>query len=209
MKVILNQDVKYLGEEGDVKAVANGYARNYLFPRGFAVPYNEHSAAIFESRRGEIDERKKAKRTDAASVKERLEATAVNLTVSAGPTGKLYGAVTSQTIADILVKQGFDIERKRIDIPGLVIKHTGKYPVTVRLYEAMVATVNVVVEAEKAPERPVTTSAPRRSRYRDREAERQDFDARQEEAAAYAALDAPPAPLEAEVAPEEIPASEA
>jgi large subunit ribosomal protein L9 len=167
MKVILNQDVKYLGEEGDIKTVATGYARNYLFPRNFAVPYNEHTAAYFESRKDEIEDRKAAKRTDATSIKARLEEAVVALTASAGPTGKLYGAVTAQTIVDELAKQGFEVERKRLEIPGLVIKHTGKYPVTVRLYEQMSATVNVVVEAEKEPERPAQVSPRRRSRDRD------------------------------------------
>ena len=55
MKVILNQDVKHLGEEGDVKNVANGYARNYLFPRNFALPYNDVTVAYFESRKAEIE----------------------------------------------------------------------------------------------------------------------------------------------------------
>ena len=170
MKVILNQDVKYLGEEGDIKTVANGYARNYLFPRNFAVPYNERTAAFFEGRKDEIKDRKAAKRTDATSIKERLEAVVVSLTASAGPTGKLYGAVTAQTIVDELAKQGFEIERKRLEIPGLVIKHTGKYPVTLRLYEQMSATINVVVEAEKEPERPAQTAG-RRPRYRDRDSD--------------------------------------
>ena len=62
MKVILNQDVKRLGEEGDVKDVAAGYARNYLFPRNFAVPYNDVTAAHFESIKAGIEERKNAKR---------------------------------------------------------------------------------------------------------------------------------------------------
>ena len=62
MKVILNEDVKYLGEEGDVKNVANGYARNFLFPRGLVVPYNDATVAIFEARKADIEARKEVKR---------------------------------------------------------------------------------------------------------------------------------------------------
>ena len=62
MKVILNADVKHLGEEGDVKTVANGYYRNFLFPRKLAVPYNEATVAYFESRKAEIEAKKEAKR---------------------------------------------------------------------------------------------------------------------------------------------------
>ena len=72
----------------------------------------------------------------------------------AGANGKLYGAVTSHTIADVLKNAGFEIERKRIDVPGLTIKSVGKYVVTVRLYESAVAevTVEVVSQDGKAAE---------------------------------------------------------
>jgi large subunit ribosomal protein L9 len=154
MKVILKQDVKYLGEEGDVKTVAAGYARNYLFPRDFAVPYNDATVAYFESRKSEIEDRKAAKRSDAQSLKERLEAVSIELVMSSGPTGKLYGAVTNQTIAEELAKNGFEIERKRIEIPGLTIKHTGKYTASVHLYETSSATIQIsVVSQEEAEEK--------------------------------------------------------
>lgn len=153
MKVILNQDVKHLGEEGDVKDVANGYARNYLFPRNLAVPHNEITLAYFESRRAEIEAKKAAKRADAAGLKEKLEALTVTLVMPAGTNGKLYGAVTNQTIADELKKLGFEIERKRIEIPGLTIKSVGKYHASCRLYESATAGIQIVVEAQKEAER--------------------------------------------------------
>lgn len=151
MKVILNQDVKHLGEEGDVKVVANGYARNYLFPRNLALPYNNVTVAYFEGRKEEIEARKEEKRRDAAGLKEKLEAFTVELVMPAGPNGKLYGAVTNQTIADELIKNGFEIERKRIEVPGLTIKSVGKYHAVVRLYESTTAEISVVVvsQAEK------------------------------------------------------------
>ena len=156
MKVILNQDVKHLGEEGDVKVVANGYARNFLLPRNLALPYNEMTVAYFEGRKAEIEARKAEKRKDAASLKEKLEAYTVSLVMPAGPNGKLYGAVTNQSVADELQKNGFDIERKRIEIPGNAIKSVGKYHATVRLYEAATAELAIEVlsqeEAAKAAE---------------------------------------------------------
>ena len=164
MKVILNQDVKHLGEEGDVKVVANGYARNYLLPRNLALPYNEMTVAYFEGRKAEIEARKAEKRKDAASLKEKLEAFTVSLVMPAGPNGKLYGAVTNQSVADELHKNGFEIERKRIEIPGTAIKSVGKYHATVRLYEA--STAELVIEvvsqeeaAAKAKEAETTESA--------------------------------------------------
>ena len=74
MKIILNQDVKHLGEEGDIKDVAAGYARNYLFPRNLALPCNDVTVAYFEGKKEEIEARKEQKRKDALSLKEKLEA---------------------------------------------------------------------------------------------------------------------------------------
>ena len=148
MKVILNADVKHLGEEGDVKVVANGYARNYLFPRNLALPFNDLTVAYFESRKAEIEAKKEAKRKDAASLKEKLTSANIVIPMPAGANGKLYGAVTSHTIADALKNAGFEIERKKIDVPGLTIKSVGKYVVTVRLYESAVAEVTVDVVSQ-------------------------------------------------------------
>ena len=149
MKVILNEDVKYLGELGDVKNVANGYARNYLLPRMLAVPYTQGNMAIFEARKAEIEARKEAKRANAKSLKEKLEAATVELVMPAGANGKLYGAVSSQVICDALAKLGFEIERKRIEIPGLVIKSVGNYTATIKLYENASAEIKVIVKAQE------------------------------------------------------------
>ena len=159
MKVILNDDVKHLGEMGDVKTVANGYARNYLFPRSLALPYNDVTVAWFEGRKEEIEARKQAKRDASASIKEKLSAHTVTIVMAAGQNGKLYGAVTSQTVADALAKDGFEIERKRIDIPGVTVKSVGKYTVTVRLYESETAEFPLIVEAQKEAEKNSAKSA--------------------------------------------------
>ena len=158
MKVILNEDVKYLGEEGDIKNVAKGYARNYLFPRNLAVPCNEFTLAHFESRKEEIEAKKAAKRQDAASLKERLEALSIKILMPAGPNGKLYGAVTTQTLFDELQKLDFDIERKRIEIPGQTVKSTGVHKAIIKLYENTSAEISFTVEAQIAEEKPVKSS---------------------------------------------------
>lgn len=149
MKIILNEDVKYLGEEGDVKTVANGYARNYLFPRNLALPYNNVTLAYFESRKEEIEAKKAKKRLDSASLQEKLTAHTVEIVMPAGVNGKLYGAVTAQTVASALAKDGFEIERKRIDIPGSTIKSVGNYTVVIRLYEATTAELSLSVVAQQ------------------------------------------------------------
>ena len=148
MKVILNVDVKSLGEEGDVKNVANGYARNFLLPRNLAVPYNEATVAIFEGRKAEIEARKEQKRKDSASLKEKLEAASVVLNMPAAANGKLYAAVTANVVAEALAKLGFEIERKRIEIPGSTIKSVGNFKATIKLYEAQSAEIHVAVKAQ-------------------------------------------------------------
>ena len=162
MKVILNKDLSTLGEEGDVKDVAKGYARNYLFPRGIAVPYTPSTVKLFESRKDEIEAKKAQKRQDASGLKERLETLELSITMPAGANGRLYGAVTSHTIADELAKQGFQIDRKRIDLAGTGIKNTGKYKALIKLYESSQAEIQITVigqeiktETPHAPARPV------------------------------------------------------
>ncbi|MCL1991666.1 MAG: 50S ribosomal protein L9 [Spirochaetes bacterium] len=168
MKVILNKDLSTLGEEGDVKDVAKGYARNYLFPKGIALPYTPKNVKLFESRKGEIDARKAVKRQDAMGLKEKLETAEIVISMSAGANGRLYGAVTSQTIVDELGKMGIQIERKRVEITSGSIKSVGKYKATVKLYEQNVAEIQISVNALAVKiESPVTQARGGARRRRD------------------------------------------
>ena len=149
MKIILNQDVVNLGEEGDVVVVKDGYARNYLLPTGAAVLYNKTNAAIFASRAAQIEEMKAEKRAQSASMKEKLDATVLNLVVPAGESGKLFGSVTSTMVQEALSKLGLEVERKRIEVATHAIKMVGTYSVIVHLYENEFSTVKLVVESEE------------------------------------------------------------
>lgn len=161
MKVILNKDVKHLGEEGDTKVVADGYARNFLFPRKLALPYTPAVVKLFEGRKAEIEARKAQKRADAASNRDKIEALNLSVTVPASATGKLYGAVSTQTVVDLLAKEGFEYERKRIEIPGVAIKTTGKYKVTVKLYENVNAELHLEVLGQVDQKSAQTEKKPR------------------------------------------------
>src|SRR5215471_17284860 len=149
MKVILNKDLATLGEEGDVKDVAKGYARNYLFPRGIALPYTPRMVKLIEGRRTEIESRKEQKRQDARSIKEKLDSLELSISMPAGTNGRLYGAVTNQTVADELAKNGFQIERKRIELAGSGIRSVGKYKATIKLYENQSAEISITVIAQE------------------------------------------------------------
>jgi large subunit ribosomal protein L9 len=145
MKIILNQDVPNLGEVGDVKEVAPGFARNYLLPRDLAVVYNSRSVTAFEKRKIEILSLKETKRQSSTSLKEKLEAEEITVSMPAGANGKLYGAVTNATVADELLKKGLEIDRKKIEVPGRSIKSVGNYKVLVHLYEKEEAVVRIAI----------------------------------------------------------------
>ena len=167
MKVILNDDVKHLGEMGDIKNVARGYARNYLFPRELAVPDTPDAEAYFEGKRAEIEARKQAKRENSRSLKEKLEALNIELTLPAGNNGKLFGSVTSQTLMDWFEKNGFEIERKKIEIPGLSFKAVGNFTFKVHLYEAEVAEVKISIKAQETEESKKAAATSRKPRAKD------------------------------------------
>lgn len=149
MKVILNTDVANLGEEGEVKEVKRGYARNYLIPKGFVLPFNKQTSAVLESRKAAIEKRKTEKKNMAKDLKEKLEAVEINLKMPAGDTGKLFGSVTNATVAEELEKLGFTIERKKIDLPEHNLKMSGNYQVKVKLYGNETAQIKISINMEK------------------------------------------------------------
>jgi large subunit ribosomal protein L9 len=164
MKIILNQDVANLGEMGDIKDVASGYARNFLFPRKFALPHNARTVSLFEKRKAEIEAHKQEKRNASGSLRERIEAEELVLDMPAGSNGKLFGAVTNQTIYDELLKKGISIDRKKIDIPDKTLKSVGNYKVIIHLYEKEEATLKVVVKAHEVKRAETAHAEPRRGR---------------------------------------------
>ena len=160
---------------------------------------NEATVAIFEARKAEIEARKEQKRKDSASLKDKLEALTLEVVMPAGANGKLYGAVSAHIVAEALAKQGFEIERKRIELPGAAIKSVGTFKATIKLYEAQTAEVHVEVKAqnieasEEKPAKPAKNRAPKAE------------EAKAEAPAAEEAPVAEPAPA-AEATPAEAPA---
>ncbi|MDA3940349.1 MAG: 50S ribosomal protein L9 [Spirochaetia bacterium] len=152
MKIILNQDVYNLGEEGDVCVVTNGYARNFLIPQKMAVLFNRQSISMFESRKAAITKRKEEKRADSAGLKEKIEAITLDLKVSAGDSGKLFGSVSNATIAEELKKAGVVIERKKIEITGHTIKTLGDFIAKIKLYGNETADLKIIVKSDKKTE---------------------------------------------------------
>ena len=158
-KVILVQDVKNLGEEGDIKDVARGYARNYLFPKKLVVTHTKGNLAMLEARRAIIEKRREEKRSHALGIKGQIEANTMKIVMPMGDNGKLFGSVTNATIADELQKTGIVIERKKIEIPDHSIKAQGNYKVKIRLYDNQEAILTVAVNPKETEEKAAPAAA--------------------------------------------------
>ncbi len=151
MKVILNQDVPNLGEEGDVKSVADGYGRNYLLPKGLAFPYAKKYINIFEQKKDLIAKKKDEKKQQALGLKEKIESLeGLAIKMPAGEGGKLFGSVNNAVVADALAKEGITVEKKKIEVPEHNIKMVGNYTVKVRLYSNQTALLKVAISASES-----------------------------------------------------------
>jgi large subunit ribosomal protein L9 len=147
MKVILVQDVKGLGEEGETREVARGYARNFLFPKGFAVEDSFFNRNRMKEQRKKIELRKVKKREEAQQLADALSNLSINIPAAVGKNEKLFGAIHEQDIMKVLDEQGYQIEKKHI-LLGEPIKQTGAYKVAVKVYEDIEAELKVWVVKE-------------------------------------------------------------
>ncbi len=149
MKVILKERVKSLGEKDDVVEVKDGYARNYLFPRGLAVEANEGNMERVKSRKKAEAGRAQKEKEEAEKVCKKLRDITLEIKAKAGGKGKLFGSVTSMEIAEALNKSyGLNLDRKKIllDEP---IKSIGEATVEVRLYPGISAQLKINVTAQE------------------------------------------------------------
>lgn len=148
-KLILTHEVSNLGEPGDVVDVKDGYARNYLLPRNYAIRWTRGAAKQVDSIRAARDARAVHDREDADAIKAKLEAEPVNVAVRAGDQGRLFGAVTVGSIADALSEAtGATVDKRRIDV-GQPIKALGAHEVVVRVHPEVTAKVRLNVVASK------------------------------------------------------------
>ena len=149
MKLILTQEVGGLGSAGDIVEVKDGYGRNFLIPRGFAIRWTKGGERTVESIRKARSSREVRDLDHAQEIKARLEGTTVNLPVRAGEGGRLFGAVTVNDIAGAInsAAGGKDAIDKRKIIVGNPIKSLGSHQVTVKVHDDVDATVNLNVVA--------------------------------------------------------------
>ncbi len=151
MKIILRADVENLGRLGEVVEVRPGYGRNFLIPQGFAMLASAANVKNFELERKKLQAKMDEVRAAAQSLAEKLDNYVLEITMRVGENDKLYGSVNTHNIADLLIAQGFEIDRRRVllDTP---IRVLGEHPVRVRLHADVVPTVLVKIIAEERGE---------------------------------------------------------
>ena len=147
MEVILREDVEKLGHRGQVVKVAPGYARNFLLPKRLAVAATESNKKIVEQERQAALRREAKEAADAGDLGKMLQAVSISIAQKAGDNDQLFGSVTAKDIAESLEKQGYQIDRRKIQLAE-PIKTLGEFKVPVRLHREVTVevTVNVVRE---------------------------------------------------------------
>jgi large subunit ribosomal protein L9 len=163
MKVLLLEDVYKLGRAGDVKKVADGYGRNYLLPQGLAVLATPGALQQVDKIRTQASVKRSALNEEMGGVAQKLENVVLLFPARAGETGKLYGSITSQMIAEALQeKTGVQLDRRHVDVQP--IRTLGEHKVHVRLTVDLVPEIKVLVHREgEAPEtgaKPVVVEEP-------------------------------------------------
>jgi len=150
MDVILREHIDNLGRRGEIVKVADGYARNFLLPRKLALVATEGNKKQVERERVKFEARELEEKKVAEAVAARLANIEIVIARKVGETEALYGSVTSADIAEALLAKGFDIERRKLQLPD-PIKRIGDVDVPIKLNRDVTATVKVRVVAENAP----------------------------------------------------------
>lgn len=147
MKVILKTDVKGLGKEGELVNAKTGYARNFLFPNGYAIEATPTNKKLWEEEKKRQREEFEQNKKEAEELKSKLETTLIVVEKKAGADGRLFGSVTSGDIADALGKRGFEIDKKKVELSDN-LKNQGVYTVNVRVFPEMIAKLKVEVKPQ-------------------------------------------------------------
>jgi len=145
VKVILTADIATLGKSGEMKNVAEGYARNFLIPQKLAVPASGGAFRAWQHDIASREEKRRREREEAEIYATRIASTTLTMGVKVGEGGKLYGSITAKDIADALGRRGINVDRHKIDLDE-PIRSLGTYKVAVRVFAGMAPEVTIVVD---------------------------------------------------------------
>lgn len=149
MKVILIKDVKGSGKAGDVLNVADGYARNYLLARGFAIEATAKNVNDLAGKKAAEQHRLDVAKSEAEATAKNINGKTLVVKAKAGQNGKLFGSVTSSTVSELLKTQfGADIDKKKI-VLGSDIKAYGDYSAEIKMTQGVSAKISIKVEPEE------------------------------------------------------------
>jgi large subunit ribosomal protein L9 len=151
MEVILKEDVAKLGLRGEVVKVAEGYGRNFLLPRKLAIEANEGNKAVVAQMKAAAVRRSAKEKAQAEELSKQFEGVSVTFTRKSGEHDQLFGSVTSGDIAEAVVKKGFNVDRRKIQLHE-PLKTLGEFTVPVKLHKDVTAHLKVVIEKEAISE---------------------------------------------------------
>ncbi|MGE5581591.1 MAG: 50S ribosomal protein L9 [Bacillota bacterium] len=148
MKVILQQDIRTLGCRGDVKEVSDGYARNYLFPKGLAIEATTGNLKALSVQKASIAKREEMEEAQARELAAKLSGCVVTFKVKTGEAGRLFGSITAKDIADQLKKEhNVELDKRKVEIDDS-IRNTGDHMIKIHLYKGVTAEITLRVMAE-------------------------------------------------------------
>lgn len=148
MQIILLEKIANLGSLGEQVTVRPGYARNFLFPQGKAVPATKANVEQFEARRAELEAEAAAKLADAQARKEQIDSLELSVAVKAGDEGKLFGSLGNRDIAELASSAGVALVKAEVMLPNGPIRNVGEYDVIIRLHAEVEAVLTLHVVAE-------------------------------------------------------------
>jgi large subunit ribosomal protein L9 len=151
MQVILLEKIAKLGGLGDLANVKPGYARNYLFPKGKAQPATKANLEAFEKIKKDLEAKEAKVLKEAQAIEKKMTGVVCNIAANASEEGKLFGSISAAEIVQNLADQGFEIEKKNINIPE-AIRYIGEYEISVSLHSDISVPVKVAVEAVTSEE---------------------------------------------------------
>jgi len=148
MNVILKQDMPNLGHKDDIVTVKNGYARNYLIPKGYAVNATAQNKKVHEEILRQRAHKEEQLKEAAMQLAEELKKVSLTIGAKTSTKGKIFGSVNTIQIAEALIEKGFDVERKNISIKDDLIKEIGCYSATVELHREVLVDIPFEIVSE-------------------------------------------------------------
>jgi len=149
MEIILKEDMPRLGHKDDLIRVKDGYARNYLIPKGIAIPATASAKKILEENKRQRAHKEEKIKNEALETAKKLEGLTLTISTKTSSTGKIFGSVTNIQIAEALKGKGFDIDRKMISFKDDAIKEVGQYTAIIKLHREVTVELPFEVVSEE------------------------------------------------------------